>query len=162
MTHPGNHRHGDIEGIELCDLCGVLVPEEEAYLYTVADSSATACGALEHGERLLTACSWDHLETLVTAYEQRPFDMEELWASILLEAHHRLGPASTQHILQATGLTPHQLDRARDWHLRRLLQHPGQEQNAGGEGDHPWNYEEDQDDCRDGHDDDGGGHSGTA
>ncbi|MFD0531511.1 hypothetical protein ACFQ1I_40895 [Kitasatospora arboriphila] len=114
----------------MCDLCGVLVPEEEAYLYTVADSSATACGALEHGERLLTACSWDHLETLVTAYEQRPFDMEELWASILLEAHHRLGPASTQHILQATGLTLHQLDRARDWHLRRLLQHPGQEQNA--------------------------------
>ncbi|MEW1914323.1 hypothetical protein AB0442_38960 [Kitasatospora sp. NPDC085895] len=160
MTHPDNHRHRDIDGIELCDLCGVLIPEPEAYLYIVADSSATARDALEHGERLLTACSWDHLETLVIAYEQRPFDLEELWASILFETHRRLGPTTTEHLLHATGLTPHQLDRAHHWHLHRLLQHPGHQQNASAEDD--TRKEEDQDSHGDDHTDQDGGRSGAA
>uniref|UniRef100_UPI002F90B312 hypothetical protein n=1 Tax=Kitasatospora indigofera TaxID=67307 RepID=UPI002F90B312 len=128
MTHPDHRPHRDVEGTELCDLCGTLVDESEAYLSVVADSSATATdrgGGLMDGERLLTACCWDHLETLVYAYEQRIFDIEELWAAIFVEAHRRLGlTATTDQILRATGLTPHQLDRARDWHTHhRLLPH---------------------------------------
>lgn len=124
MTRPDSRDDRKPESLELCDLCAALVPEDDAYLSVVADSSATARGDLAHGERLLTACSWDHLQTLVVAYEQRVFDDEELWASLVFEACRRLGPEATlERILRATGLTPRQLDRAHVWQSRRRLLH---------------------------------------
>ncbi len=120
--------------VELCDVCGLLVAEDEAYLSVVADSSATATegGELMDGERLLTACSWEHLEYLVLAYEQRPFVWEELWAAKMLDALRQYGPRlTTVQLAAASGLTPAQLDHARTWHTHHRLLPTAPEQEDG-------------------------------
>uniref|UniRef100_UPI002F916EAD hypothetical protein n=1 Tax=Kitasatospora indigofera TaxID=67307 RepID=UPI002F916EAD len=122
-----------IDAMELCDVCGALVPEDEAYLSVVADSSATATegGELMDGERLLTACTWDHLEHLVLAYEQRPFVREELWAAKMLDTLQLYGHHLTSdQLATASGLTPAQLDHARTWHTHHHLL-PHHDHNAG-------------------------------
>ena len=106
---------------ELCDLCGVAISNGAAAYSLVPDSSVLhARDPNLDGQRVLVACSPDHLGELQERYRQRPFVNEELWAGKIGRAtqDHPFG-ISEKELVEATGLNLLQIERAVAWQRER-------------------------------------------
>ncbi len=112
--------------LELCDLCGVTLPADEAVCAYVPDSSAVQPGReWFDGLRLLTACGEEHLAVLREKYRLRPFVQEELWAAKIDRALSADTPVLTMSQLGCrTGLHEPEIRRAIAWHNAHLPRGP--------------------------------------
>lgn len=127
---------------ELCDLCGAVIEDGSEVYATVRDSSAIhAHDARYDGERLVVACSQDHLGELMRQYRERPFVDAELWAGKIARAMlaHPQG-MSAEVIAAETGLGPGQIDLAVLWNnLEAARWHEKFGDGPdGGDGEAPW------------------------
>jgi hypothetical protein len=117
-------RPAEASRLELCDLCGVTFPEDEAVRGYVPDSSSVH--PAHHwfdGLRLITACGDAHFAVVRDKYRLRPFVVEELWAAKIDRALTSGPPALTMVQLGCrTGLHEPQIRRAIAWHNEHL--HP--------------------------------------
>ena len=106
---------------ELCDVCGTALTAGEQLYALVPDSSAVhqAEPGLD-GQRLIVACGPGHLAQLQDEYTRRPWADEELWAGQLARAIATAsagepGAMTPATLLEATGLTRQQIERAITW-----------------------------------------------
>ncbi|MFF6995307.1 hypothetical protein ACFY93_10160 [Streptomyces sp. NPDC008313] len=108
--------------MELCDLCGAVVPKDRTVSEYVPDSSsAQPAGDWFDGLRLITACTDAHLEELREHYRRRPFVDEELAAAKIGRALSTSLPGLTMDQLGCrTGLDEPDIRRAIAWHNAQL------------------------------------------
>jgi hypothetical protein len=108
-----------VEATKACDLCGVPIRGGTEIFAVVADSSCIYPAEADFdGNRLVVACTTDHLAEIVAKYRQRPFVQEELWAGKI--AREQVSPGDQpERIAAATGLTVAQVLRATAWHDSR-------------------------------------------
>lgn len=100
---------------ELCDACGMVITDDSALYGLAPDSSRThPVDPTLDGQRILTACSPEHLADLQREYAARPFIDEELWAGKITRALGE-GPLKPFALAKATGLTLGQIHRAVAW-----------------------------------------------
>ncbi|MFB7596836.1 hypothetical protein [Streptomyces sp. NPDC056160] len=108
--------------LELCDLCALAFPADEAVSGYVPDSSAVHptqdwCD----GMRLVTACGEAHFAVVQEQYRHRPFVQEELWAAKIDRALSGGTPVLTLVQLGCrTGLHEPEIRRAIAWHNAHL------------------------------------------
>jgi hypothetical protein len=113
--------HGERSGSELCDFCGAGMDDDSQVFAVVHDSSFVSVvdPALD-GNRLVCACSAEHLTELERSYADRPFVEPELWAAKIRRAvrgtQHSLDPlADRRWVAAMTGLTTEQIGAAMTW-----------------------------------------------
>ncbi|MFJ9850381.1 hypothetical protein [Streptomyces sp. NPDC101150] len=119
----------------LCDLCGEPIPPQSQLFSLVPDSSVThPSDPGQDGQRLLAACSSEHLAELQQQYRQRPYVNEELWAGKIARAlrAHPEGLDEDQ-LAQATGLNFVQIEHTLSWESECFLRR----QTPPGEHDGP-------------------------
>ncbi|GAA1913143.1 hypothetical protein GCM10009837_42280 [Streptomyces durmitorensis] len=102
---------------DLCDLCGFALAGQSGVLALVADSSAVDDHTpTRDGQRLVVACSPEHLAVLEEVYQRRTFNEEELWAAQIARAlRYRAGRITPEELSERTGLTFGQVVRAITW-----------------------------------------------
>jgi hypothetical protein len=110
---------------KLCDLCGMAISDgSELYAFARDSSPIHPYDPKFNGNRCLTACSAEHMTQLQEEYKHRPFIEEEPWAG-------KMGRVFDQHpeglsikdMIEATGLTRKQLDRAIAWNNEQVRHH---------------------------------------
>jgi hypothetical protein len=82
------------------------------------------------GQRLVSACTQDHLRQLVEQYQARPFVEAELWAGKVRRAveDNRDRRIDDDVLVEQTGLTLEQIHAGIAWHherARALREHRG-------------------------------------
>ncbi|MEW2296309.1 hypothetical protein ABZ719_27060 [Streptomyces sp. NPDC006743] len=104
--------------LELCDLCALTFPADEAVRGYVPDSSAVhPTEDWFDGLRLVTACGEAHFAAVQERYRHRPFVQEELWAAKIDRALSGGTPVLTMGQLGCrTGLHAPEIRRAIAWH----------------------------------------------
>ncbi|MFE2157995.1 hypothetical protein ACFW9M_09280 [Streptomyces lydicus] len=106
-----------------CDLCGGPIPPSLQIFSLVPDSSVIHPEDPDQdGQRLLAACSPEHLSDLQQRYRRRPYANEELWSGKIARAlrAHPEG-LDDEHLVQATGLNFIQIEHALSWESERFL-----------------------------------------
>ncbi|MGW2254284.1 hypothetical protein ACWCXH_29440 [Kitasatospora sp. NPDC001660] len=119
---PADDLSGGIsETLDLCDLCGRAVAHGDLLSALVPDSSALHATDPElDGERVLTACTVDHLAALTEQYRHRPFVPEEQWAGKVCRALADYDDAVPLSMVAAlSGLSVRQAARGVEWHNAR-------------------------------------------
>ncbi|WP_411130355.1 hypothetical protein [Streptomyces sp. x-19] len=107
----------------LCDLCGRTIPPSMRIFSLAPDSSVIhPDDPHQDGQRLLVACSAEHLGELQQQYRQRPYLKEELWAGKITRAL-RAHPEGLDEagLVQATGLNIIQIEHTLSWESERFL-----------------------------------------
>ncbi|WP_042383098.1 hypothetical protein [Streptacidiphilus melanogenes] len=107
----------DEAGEDICDQCGRLLDSEDVRIALVADSSAVHADSDRlDGQRLVLACSDEHLVRLQDVYARRPFVEPELWAGKIERALRRNRCwLSGRRLRRATGLSADQIRQALAW-----------------------------------------------
>ncbi|MFI1532924.1 hypothetical protein [Streptomyces anandii] len=123
-TRTGGARPVEPLPLELCDLCAVTFPREEAVCGYVPDSSSVhRTNAWFDGLRLITACCEEHFAVVRDRYRGRPFVQEELWAAKIDRALTSGTAVLTLTQLGCrTGLHEPEIRRAIAWHNEHLHQ----------------------------------------
>ncbi|MFB6437084.1 hypothetical protein ACFCVY_09905 [Streptomyces sp. NPDC056411] len=109
----------------LCDLCGGFIPSDLQIFSLVPDSSVIhPDDPGQDGQRLLAACSPEHLAELQQQYRQRPYVNEELWSGKIARAlrAHPEG-LDEEQLVHATGLNFIQIEHTLSWESERFLCH---------------------------------------
>ncbi|GAB3147087.1 hypothetical protein GCM10027258_39930 [Amycolatopsis stemonae] len=104
-----------------CAHCGQPVPAGAARMALVPDSSMVDSGDLgRHGQRVVIACSDDHLSALIDRARLAWVD-EEWWFGLLWEASARpeMRDAPLARVGARARLSARQVDAALDWNTRR-------------------------------------------
>lgn len=110
------------EMVELCGSCGVVVGGDDTLYAFVPDSSVIhGSDPKFDGNRLLTACSPEHLDDLVKQYADRPFVEAEQWSgkverAIVNNPGRRIDDAA---LAELTGLTGQQIHQGITWHNKQ-------------------------------------------
>ncbi|MGA5820300.1 hypothetical protein ACPC54_20835 [Kitasatospora sp. NPDC094028] len=119
---PTDDRSGGIPELDLCDLCGQAVDDDDLLGALVPDSSALHVSdpALD-GKRVLTACNLDHLASLIEQYRRRPFIPEEQWAGKVCRvlAEYDDEPVPLSEVAELSGLSVQQAEQGVAWHNAR-------------------------------------------
>ncbi len=104
--------------MELCDLCAVTFPVDEAVRGYVPDSSYVhPTHDWFDGLRPVITCSDAHLEVIRDRYRLRPFVQEEFWAAKIERALSGDTPVLTMEQLGCrTGLQAPEIRRGIAWH----------------------------------------------
>ncbi|MHC3475366.1 hypothetical protein ACYF6T_42810 [Streptomyces sp. 7R007] len=112
--------------LELCDVCALTFPRDEAVSGYVPDSSSVhADNDWFDGLRRITACGDAHFAALQAHYQGRPYVAEELWAAKITRALTSGPPVLTMEQLGCrTGLHEPEIRRAIAWHNARQDQRP--------------------------------------
>lgn len=111
-----------------CDLCGMALPAESQVFSLVPDSSALhPYDPEQDGERVLAACSSEHLGELQQQYRQRPYAKEELWTGKIARALRIEPDLNEEELAEVTGLNFIQIERALAWESERLLEELAEE-----------------------------------
>ncbi|MDY0812214.1 hypothetical protein [Kitasatospora purpeofusca] len=111
----------DASAYDLCDHCGRVVLIEDLLGALVPDSSVVhESDPRLDGERVVTACSAEHLAVLVEVYRDRPFVPEEQWAAKVCRVlAERDDPVPLSEVAALSGLSEQQAQQGVDWHNAR-------------------------------------------
>lgn len=111
----------DADTLDLCDQCGRAVDQDDLLSALVPDSSVVDATDPElDGERVLLACSPEHLSALIEEYRRRPFVPEEQWAAKVcrtLLGHDE--PVPLDLIAEQSGLSVPEAEAGVEWHNER-------------------------------------------
>ncbi|UQA96296.1 hypothetical protein [Streptomyces halobius] len=106
-----------------CDLCGAPLSPTSQMFSLVPDSSVIHPDDPDQdGQRLLAACTPEHLGELRERHRQRPYVKEELWAGKIdraLRAHPE--GLDEEQLAEATGLNFIQIEHTLSWESERFL-----------------------------------------